>query len=97
MINEKQQWKQRIRMIVSAGASLALVALLVQNYRARARTGATLGGHAEVVPEFAHNESADRGHADTRLALEAGRGGFQDVRRQHNLEEIKNVGWQLAN
>jgi Flp pilus assembly protein TadD len=92
----KQSFRQQIRVIVSVSVSFVLVSLLIQSYRHQRETDQRL---AEIQKEL-QNASTTRPLSARNplgpIVLDGGPIASEAARKQHNLEEILNVGWKLV-
>jgi Flp pilus assembly protein TadD len=92
----KQPFRQHIRVIVSVAISFVLVILLVQSYRHQRETDQRL---AEIQKEIQNAPPTGLLSARNPLGpiiLDGGPGASEAARKQHNLEEILDVGWKLV-
>lgn len=87
--------KRRIRLIVSAAVSFALVAILVQNCRRQRETEQRLTEMKKLLQDVSATHRSGASASTPRIVLDSGGVGSESVRKQHNLEEILNVGWKL--
>ncbi len=92
----KQPFKQQLRVILSVSVSFVLVSLLIQSYRHQRETDQRL---SEIQKELqgaspAHSSSAPNSLGP--IVLEGGPGASETVQKQHNLEEVLDVGWKLV-
>ena len=97
MVAKKRQLKQRIRAIVSVAASFALVAILVHNYRHEREIEQRLADMQKLLQASPPMNTPIRGAPISQVILDSGDVGSEEVRRQHNLEEIESAGWKLVN
>jgi len=97
MVAKKRQLKQRIRAIVSVAASFALVAILVHNYRHEREIEQRLADMQKLLQASPPMNTLIRGAPISQVILDSGDVGSEEVRRQHNLEEIESAGWKLVN
>ncbi len=95
-MERKQHLKRQMRMIVSVGASFALVAILVQNYRRQRETEQRLTDMQNLLQNVSTTHSSSAGNATPHVVLDGGDVGSEEVRKQHNLDEIMNAGWKLV-
>lgn len=96
IIERKKQLKRRIRMIVSVAASFALVTILVQNYRSQRETEQRLADMQNLLKNVSTTHSSSAGNATPYVVLDGRDVGSEQVRKQHNLDEIMNAGWKLV-
>lgn len=94
-MEKKQPLKQQIRVILSVGISFALVGLLVQSYRHQRQTDQRLA-EIQIALHDAATRSSDARTSSGPTILDGGSGGSEAARKQHNLEEILDVGWKLV-
>jgi len=82
---------------VSVAASFALVTILVQNYRRQRETEQRLTEMQNLLYNVSTTHSSSAGNnATPHVVLDGGDVGSDEVRKEHNLDEIVNAGWKLV-
>jgi len=72
------------------------VAILVQNYRRQRETEQRLEEMQMLLQGAPATRPSSAAASAARIVLENGDVGSEDVRKQHNLDEIVNAGWKLV-
>jgi len=93
----KQSFKQQLRLIVSVLSSFVMVLLLVQSYRHQRQTDQRLSEMQNALQAMSTAHPASPQKVSPAIILDGGDAGSEEVRKQHNLEEIESAGWKLVN
>lgn len=89
--------KRTIRTVLSVVVSFVFVILLVQSYRHQRETDRRL---AEMQKELRASSGMTKSEAQSspRITIvEGGSVGSEAAQKQHNLDQILTIGWQLVN
>src|SRR5262249_26578916 len=87
---------QQIRVIVSVAISFVLVGLLVQSYRHQRDTDQRLAEIQKLLRDASTTRISNARGSLAPMILDSGPIGPEAVRKQHNLQEILDVGWKLV-
>jgi tetratricopeptide (TPR) repeat protein len=92
----KQPFRQQIRVIVSVSVSFVLVSLLVQSYRHQRETDQRLSEIQKELQDASTTRPLSARNWLGPIVLDGGSVASEAARKQHNMEEILDVGWKLV-
>jgi tetratricopeptide (TPR) repeat protein len=95
-MKSERPFREHVRVIVSVSVSFVLVGLLVQSYRHQRETDERLAEMQKEIQDASATHPSSSGNSPGPIVLDGGPGASEAARKQHNLEEILTVGWNLV-